>query len=143
LASANHKGTVSIINAKTGLTIKTLEGHQRRVWQVAFSPDGTVLASGGEDRLIKLWNPKTGDEIRTLEGHKGHVSSVVFSRDGKNLYSADLEDTLRGTPPDGAGDTIRIWDVATGKQLAETAAPLTHWLSLSPDGKLLVSADRF
>jgi len=79
-----------------------------------------------------------------LEGHKGHVSAVVFSRDGKKLFTSDMEDTLRNVPnPEGLNDSIRVWDTATGKVLARIEAPLTHWLGLSQDGKLLASADRF
>jgi len=68
---------------------------------VAFSPDGRLLASGGDDHKVRLWNPTTGQPIgHPLTGHTGWVLSVAFSPDGHLLASA-------------SGDkTIRIWGAA-------------------------------
>ena len=72
---------------------------------VAFSPDGTLLASGSLDKKIRLWDVKTGGEIKQLQGHTESITSVVFAPDGKVLAS-------------GSGDgTIRLWDVATGEEI--------------------------
>jgi RNA polymerase sigma factor (sigma-70 family) len=143
LASANHDGTVSLWNARTGANVRHIDAHENRVWDVAFAPDGKTLASGGEDGTIVLWDPNTGKAIRKLEGHRNHVSALSFSRDGKKLASADMEDTLRKAPdPDGLMDTIRVWDVASGKQLLSLKTPLTHSVRFTPDGQRLISGDR-
>ena len=79
--------TVKLWDVETNTNIATLEGHEGRVSSVAFSPDGTLLASGSEDDTVKLWDVETNTNIATLEGHKGKVTSVAFSPDGTLLAS--------------------------------------------------------
>ena len=49
--------------------MQTLEGRTDEVRAVAFSHDGSLLASASIDRTVRLWNPHTGQEMQTLEGH--------------------------------------------------------------------------
>ena len=55
---------------------------------VAFSPDGTRLASAGTDGTVRLWDPASGQLTATLEGHADGVSAVAFSPDSHRLASA-------------------------------------------------------
>ena len=69
-----------------------LVGHQGPVEAVAFSPDGTRVASASRDKTIHLWDVATGSLIvAPLVGHKGPIFSVVFSPDDKLLISGSSE----------------------------------------------------
>ncbi|TYQ30162.1 WD40 repeat domain-containing protein [Pseudanabaena sp. UWO310] len=104
-----------------------LEGHNKPVTSVAFSPDGKTIASGSNDKTIKLWNLE-GKELRTLIGHRNGVWSVAFSPDGKTIAS-------------GSSDyTIKLWNLA-GKEL-RTLTGHSNWVesvAFSPDGKTIAS----
>lgn len=63
----------------------TLTGHGGFVYQVAFSPDGRMLATASYDGTVGLWSIQTGEQLKRLKGHNGWVTSVVFSPDGANV----------------------------------------------------------
>jgi WD40 repeat protein len=69
------------------------EGQEDFVGSVAFSPDGTMIASGCDD-TIKLWNLE-GRLLKTFFGHQGCVLSVAFSPDGTTIASGSDDTTIR------------------------------------------------
>src|SRR5262249_2950422 len=71
----------------------TLQGHERAVYDICFSPDGRLLASASSDTTAKIWDADTGQEVRTLR-HSNKVSGVCFSPDGKRLASAGEDGTV-------------------------------------------------
>ena len=82
-------------NTATGQVEQTLEGHSSSVNSVAFSSDGSRLASGSDDRTVRVWNVATGQVEQTLKGHSSWVSSVAFWLDGSKSHSFYSVDTSR------------------------------------------------
>ena len=136
LAVASGIG-VWLYEVSTSRELALLSGHEGVVTTVAFSPDGSLLASGSSDQTVKLWDLATGQEMVTLGQHGGWVLSVAFSPDGSTLASGSS--TFRT----GEG-VIRLWEVATGRNIAaleghrSTASEVSS-LAFSPDGSLLAS----
>jgi WD40 repeat protein len=76
-------------------TSRLLGGHSAQVMMLAYSPDGTRLASASQDRTIRLWDAQTGELLDILGGHYSTVSRLDFSPDGRRLLSASYDDTAR------------------------------------------------
>ena len=100
-------------------------GHTQSVNAVAFSPDNRWLASGGKDNVIKIWNLTNGNVLRTLYGHSSNINALAVSDDGKLLASGsgnvkddrDFGIFIKGGVVGGEDNTVRIWDVQTGREL--------------------------
>src|SRR5215472_15125153 len=58
-----------------------------RVWSVAFSPNGSRIISGSEDKTVRVWDATSGEELKRLTGHTHWVRSVAFSPDGSRIVS--------------------------------------------------------
>jgi RNA polymerase sigma factor (sigma-70 family) len=173
LATAGNDKMVYVWDAESGKRLTTFEGHTDRVTAVTFSPDGKTLATCGNDKTARLWDGATGKQTRLIThdswlervafspdgkllaiaggwggkvflwdlgaggdkprwvGRQPQSIGVAFSPDGKKLAGAGWE------------ATVRVWDVATGKE--EGAAPAgghTGWVYAvvaSPDRKTVVS----
>ncbi|MCX7592607.1 MAG: DUF4082 domain-containing protein [Fischerella sp.] len=152
LASAGRSSKARIWDLATGKEIKLLQEHEHPIKTLAYSPDGTTVATAGEDSRICLWND-SGELLRCLRAHRNFVNALAFSKNGEILVSGGDDDrvivsnvktgqvlqTLRGHSDnvtavainaDGtliaSGSTdksIRIWDAKTGLQLQNLSGP--------------------
>jgi WD40 repeat protein len=75
--------------------VRTLTGHTETVIGLAFSPDGTVLATDSADGTARLWNPAVGASVRTLTRRTDMVTGVAFSPDGTVLATASADGTAQ------------------------------------------------
>src|SRR5439155_1489614 len=107
LITADEKGNITLWDARTGSQLDQLVPVGGQLWSLAQSPDGTMLAAAGyKSNTLMLWDIATRKKRATLAGHQDRVWSVAFSPDGRLVAS-------------GANDySVRLWDVATAKQVA-------------------------
>ena len=107
------------------------------VSSLAFSPDGTVLASSHlvkQDNL-RVWDVATGSLLHTLSGHKRTARAIAFSPDGATLASCD------GDVPNEHEGAVRLWDARNGSPKGALTGHTTGVgnVVFSPDGTLLAS----
>ncbi len=138
LASGSEDKTVRLWDVFTGECLKTLQGHTRRAWSVAFNPDGQILASGSEDKTVRLWDVFTGECLRTLQGESLRVLSVAFSPAGHTVSEAIPKGLIASSSDD---QTVRLWNVNTGHCL-KILHGHSGWVwsvAFNSDGRLLGS----
>ena len=99
---------------------------------VAFSSDGTRIASGSQDGLVRVWDASTGKLQNVLHGHTQPIVSVAFSRDGTRIISGS-DDSL-----------VRVWNVSTGEaqHVLEGHTDQVTSVAFSSDGTRIVSGSR-
>ena len=108
---------------------RTMAAHRGPGREVAFSPDGQILATSSVDSTVKFWRVADGQLLRTLQHPEG-VTSIAFSPDGRQLVSGSYD------------GKVRVWEVSNGA-LTRTLAGHTGtvWsVAFSPDGTRVASS---
>jgi WD40 repeat protein len=132
LASGNSEGEILFWDVKPdsesfGQTINpSPKSQEERVIGLAFSPDGSTLASASND-VIKLWDVRTGELLMPpLSGHEAEIIDIEFNPDGQILVSNDLD------------GNIILWNAMTGEPLGTDFIDgrRLYIPAFSPDGRL-------
>lgn len=108
---------------------ETLAAHQGQVWGMAYSADGTRLATSGSDRKIRIWDTVSYENLLTLQAQEADLTSIVFSPNGKQLAAASND------------GSAKLWEAATGQLVLELRGHTkpVHGIAFRPDGKQLAT----
>jgi WD40 repeat protein len=150
LVSGGYDGKLTWYDTDGRKVIRYAPAHAKWIRGVFASSNGKLIASVADDMVCRLWDAATGSPVRELRGHAERTPNgfgsmlyaAVFSPDGKYLATGDKV------------GKIKVWEVATGKEVAELEAPVMYtWdpvqrlhsiggiraLAFSPDGKTLAA----
>lgn len=147
LASGSSNGTIYLWNAtKTeerwwdavGQYMPSLvfNGHNARVTNLAFSPDGKMLISGSQDGTVRAWDALTGSQLFTCSEFMAPIVGIFFSQDGRTVTSVNRGRSLYRIIQH------RLWDSRTGSQLSMHAIKILDAEAISSDGTTLAAENR-
>ncbi|KAG0216951.1 hypothetical protein BGX31_000395 [Mortierella sp. GBA43] len=94
---------IIVYSTSTWEVLHTMEGHERWISSILYSPVDNRLVSGSDDSTVRLWDIKTGTCCHVMQGHEAAVNSVVYSPAGDQLATAS--DDM----------TVKLWDIESGK----------------------------
>jgi WD40 repeat protein/serine/threonine protein kinase len=135
LASASNDGTARVWDVISGAELARVDrdqlvGRFEEVWDIAFSPDGSVVATGSfAGSSTHLWDPTSGELVRTLPDDLEDAAwprSVEFTRDGALVAGEEFS-------------SVYVWNVESGRLQANIDQRQVNALAFSRDGRRLVT----
>ena len=103
--AGSSQSNVVVIRLKDQQMITALKGHEAMPLCISYSPDGSRVATAGQDRTIRIWRTSDWSLQEILKGHTGTVNWVAFSPDGRQIVSG------------GDDKSVRIWPSSGGEPL--------------------------
>ncbi len=137
LAYEDDRGTIRLQNANDGSELRTIALPGTSFDQLAFSPDGKLLAAGGtagNEVVVMVWDLRRDKMKYRWAWHKGRdphseVEDLEFSPDGQHIAACTFRQ-----------DAIRVWNLGTGERVGRMKHNEVYGISFTPDGKSLASA---
>jgi WD40 repeat protein/serine/threonine protein kinase len=128
LAYSGEQDVIFLKNMATGREVAAWPGQGGGIRSLAFSPDDSTLAAGGQNGTIRFWDVSTRKMRNSVQAHQNRVWCLNYSPDGN---------TLASTSRDG---TASIWDVRTGilHPPPSSSCPECMPMAISPDGQTIV-----
>jgi WD40 repeat protein len=135
IVTAGGDKTARVYDATTGalqLELKEKQQVGEHVRSAAFSPDGTLIATGyqaANGGLVKVWDARTGKAVLEWQAHQFGTQRVAFSPDGTRIVTG------------GQDQAVKVWDAQTGTLLLDAKGTMSYDSSVtfSPDGKRIVA----
>ncbi|HLJ55705.1 MAG TPA: WD40 repeat domain-containing protein, partial [Chthonomonadaceae bacterium] len=113
-AETGKPAAVEVLDLSTGMVLFPLAAQTGpgQVRALAWSADGSEIATGGDDRIVRVWSAATGTLLRSLSGHSDGILTASFSPDGKRLLTSSLD------------DEARIWELDAASELPKAVIAL-------------------
>lgn len=123
---------IALITLPEGRIRQQLKADKSQIYNLAFSPDGKLLASGTKDAVTRIWNVSSGKIERVLLEHRAAIAGVAFSPDSRRVVTASSD------------ETARVWSLATGQTEAilrdqEERIYSMSAVAWSPDGRSIAT----
>ena len=161
---SSDAATMALVEVSSGREIRIFAGHTDYIRSAAFSPDGRLLASSGNDMTLKLWDVATGDEIREYSDQSTLADAMDYAHDllavelerelGNSVWG--MEEEIRNKHSayavafssdgqrliSGRKNRLRLWDVSTGKMIREFTvhSDQISAFGFSPDGRFILAS---
>lgn len=138
LVTGHYNGKIRLYDADTLQPRRTLSGHNSFANGIDVSPDGTTLASVGDDHLIRFWDLESGRETGSVEADEGHVHRVWYALDGELILSSGEQPEVKLWDP----LKLEIIDRFDGYATSPNHG-IKNRLVCSPDRRRCVAADQY
>jgi WD40 repeat protein/predicted Ser/Thr protein kinase len=120
---------IDLYETVSGRRTGTCVGHTSYIWCVRFSPDGTRVASAGEEGHAFVWDAVTGVRLADCRGHRTKVLCVAFRPDGKQLVTASSDGTVRQWSAESGLPVGSPYARHTGETVAAAYSPDGKWIA--------------